>query len=87
MDDTKTTLQKILKILKKHYPQARTILKFTNPLEILVSTILSAQCTDERVNKVTESLFKKYRTVKDYAKANTKKFEQEIRSTGFYHAK
>ncbi len=78
---------KILKILKREYPKARLALNFRNPLEILVSTILSARCTDARVNLVTESLFKKYKTVKDYANANLKDFEKEIHSTGFYHNK
>jgi endonuclease-3 len=80
-------INKILILLKKEYPHAKIVLNFTNLLEILVSTILSAQCTDARVNLVTKTLFKKYRTVEDYAKANIKTFEQEIRSTGFYHNK
>lgn len=80
-------INKILTLLKKEYPRTKIALNFTNPLEILVSTMLSAQCTDTRVNLVTKTLFKKYRTVKDYAKANIKTFEQEIRSTGFYHNK
>jgi len=84
--DTKKVNQ-IIKILKKEYPKAKIALEFSNPLEILVATILSAQCTDERVNKVTKSLFKKYKTVQDYANADLKKFEQEIKSTGFYRNK
>lgn len=80
-------INKFLILLKKEHPQAKIALNFTKPLEILVSTILSAQCTDVRVNLVTKSLFKKYRKVEDYAKANIKTFEQEIRSTGFYHNK
>ncbi len=80
-------LGKILILLKKEFPKAKIALNFTNPLEVLVSTILSAQCTDTRVNLVTKTLFKKYRAVEDYAKANIKIFEQEIRSTGFYHNK
>lgn len=80
-------IDKILILLKKEYPKAKIALNFTNPLEILVSTILSAQCTDARVNLVTKTLFKKYMTVEDYAKANVKTFEQEIRSTGFYRNK
>ncbi|MFN3966713.1 MAG: endonuclease III [Endomicrobiia bacterium] len=80
-------VNEIIKRLKKEYPKAKIALEFSNPLEILVATILSAQCTDERVNKVTASLFKKYKTVKDYANADLKKFEQEIKSTGFYHNK
>lgn len=82
-----TNINKILILLKKEYPKAKIALNFTNPLEILISTILSAQCTDERVNIVTKTLFKKYRTVEDYAEANIRAFEQEIRSTGFYHNK
>lgn len=78
---------KILALLKKNYPRATTALSFHNPLEILVATILSAQCTDTRVNIVTKTLFKKYRTAKDYAKADLKTFQQEIRSTGFYRNK
>jgi len=80
-------IDKILTLLKKEYPNAKIALNFSNPLEILVATVLSAQCTDKRVNMVTESLFKKYRKVQDYAKADLKSFEQEIRSTGFYHNK
>jgi len=80
-------MDKILSLLKKEYPKAKIALNFNNPLEILVATVLSAQCTDARVNIVTKSLFKKYRKVQDYAKANLKTFEQEIRSTGFYRNK
>jgi len=80
-------IDKILVLLKKEYPAARIALTFSNPLEILVSTILSAQCTDKRVNLVTKDLFKKYKTVKDYANLDIKSFEQEIRSTGFYRNK
>ena len=80
-------IDKILPLLKKEYPKAKIALNFSNPLEILVATVLSAQCTDERVNMVTKSLFKKYGKVQDYAKANLKTFEQEIRSTGFYRNK
>lgn len=80
-------MDKILSLLKKEYPKAKIALNFNNPLEILVATVLSAQCTDKRVNIVTKSLFKKYRKVQDYTKANLKTFEQEIRSTGFYRNK
>lgn len=80
-------ISKIIQLLQKEYPEAKTALEFSNPLEILVATILSAQCTDERVNKVTSPLFKKYKTVDDYANADIKKFEQEIKSTGFYKMK
>ena len=80
-------INKILNILKKEYPEAKLALNFQNPVEILVSTILSAQCTDKRVNEVTRPLFKKYKTVQDYAGAEVKVFQQEIRSTGFYRMK
>lgn len=83
----KPDIKKIIQLLQKEYPNAKIALKFSNPLEILVATILSAQCTDERVNKVTAELFKKYKTVDDYANADIKKFEQEIKSTGFYKMK
>lgn len=77
----------IIKRLKRIYPDAAIALHYKNPLELLVATILSAQCTDERVNIVTKNLFKKYKTAKDYADANQAEFEQEIRSTGFFKAK
>jgi len=77
----------ITKILKKAYPDPRIALNFSNPLELLIATILSAQCTDKRVNMVTEHLFKKYRSAADYAAADPKVFENEIKSTGFYHNK
>jgi len=83
----KQRLGKILSLLKKEYPQVKTVLCFSSPLEILVSTILSAQCTDVRVNLVTKSLFKKYKNLRDYAMADIKIFEQDIRSTGFYKNK
>lgn len=77
----------IVKLLKKEYPQNKIALEYVDPLQLLVATILSAQCTDERVNKVTPGLFKKYRTAGDYADARLPVFEQEIRSTGFYKNK
>jgi endonuclease-3 len=79
--------KKITELLLKKYPHPKIALKFSNPLELLVATILSAQCTDVRVNEVTERLFKKYKTAKDYSTADIKSFEQEIRSTGFYKNK
>jgi endonuclease III len=78
---------KIVIALERAYPDARIALRFTTPLELLVATILSAQCTDERVNLVTEGLFKRYRTARDYAAADPRAFEAEIRSTGFYRSK
>ena len=78
---------KIIELLEKQYPNAKTALNYSNPLEILVATMLSAQTTDERVNIVTQNLFKKYRTPEDYANADIKELEQDIHSTGFYHNK
>ncbi|RKY26806.1 MAG: endonuclease III [Planctomycetota bacterium] len=77
----------ITEALKQLYPQAGCSLNHANPLELLVATILSAQCTDERVNVVTKSLFEKYRTTRDYAQAPQEQFEEDIRSTGFYRNK
>ena len=78
---------KVLDILRKEYPDARVTLDFKDPLQLLVATILAAQCTDERVNRVTKDLFKKYRTAADFLKADLHTFEEEIRSTGFFHNK
>ena len=83
----KKRVEKIINLLKKEYPSIKLALKFNNPLELLVATILSAQCTDERTNRVTENLFKKYKNVEDYAKADLKIFEQDIKQTGFYKNK
>jgi endonuclease III len=79
--------REILKRLKKEFPEARTALTFSNPLELLISTILSAQCTDVRVNMVTPALFAKYPTVKHFARAEQHELELDIKSTGFYHNK
>jgi len=78
---------KIYSILSKTYPDARIALNFGNPLEILIATILSAQCTDVRVNIVTRDLFRKYRNAGDYANAGQEELENDIRSTGFYRNK
>jgi endonuclease-3 len=78
---------KIIELLEKEYPRAKTALHYSSPLEILVATILSAQCTDKRVNIVTESLFTKYKTAEDYANADLEELEADIRSTGFYRNK
>jgi endonuclease-3 len=79
--------QKIISVLKRTYPNAHCELDFSNPLELLIATILSAQCTDKRVNLVTAELFKKYRHAKDFADADVSELEQDIRSTGFYKNK
>jgi len=73
--------------LLQRYPDPKIALQFGNPLELLIAVILSAQCTDARVNEVTKTLFKKYRRAADYANADLATFEQEIRSTGFYRNK
>ena len=77
----------ILPILKQTYPGTKCSLDYSNPLQLLVATILSAQCTDERVNAVTKTLFKKYRATKDYAAAPQEQLEKDIQSTGFYRNK
>jgi endonuclease-3 len=79
--------QEIVARLREMYPDARCSLDYETPLQLLVATILSAQCTDERVNTVTRQLFQKYRTAEDYARVPQEEFEQEIRSTGFYRNK
>jgi endonuclease-3 len=77
----------ILALLERHYPEAHVTLDFMNPLEMLVATVLSAQCTDVRVNQVTPALFAKYRNAADYARAPLPELEEMIRSTGFFHNK
>jgi len=78
---------KLIAELKKAYPDAQCALRHGNPLKLLVATILSAQCTDKRVNVVTKTLFKKYKTASDYADAPQEELEDDIRSTGFYRNK
>jgi endonuclease-3 len=80
-------VKEIIKILSKEIPDSRIALRFSNPLELLIATILSAQCTDVKVNQVTETLFKKYSSAKDYTGANLSELEEDIRPTGFYHNK
>jgi endonuclease-3 len=77
----------IIRRLSKTYPNAHVALIFSNPLECLIATILSAQCTDERVNMVTKDLFKKYRTPADYLDVSEDEFKEDIRSTGFFNQK
>jgi endonuclease-3 len=77
----------IIKRLSKAHPDAHVALDFTNPLECLVATILSAQCTDERVNMVTKTLFKKYRTPEDYLKVPVEELAADIKPTGFFNQK
>jgi endonuclease-3 len=86
-DARKRRARLVIKNLERAYPEATIALHFSTPLELLVATILAAQCTDERVNMVTPALFRKYRTAKAYAGADPATLESEIRSTGFYRAK
>lgn len=85
--DNKTRVLKIISLLEKELPDAKIALNYIDPFELLVATILSAQCTDERVNLVTRTLFKKYKTAEDYANAEIKGLEQNVKSTGFYRNK
>jgi endonuclease-3 len=79
--------KRILGALEKEFPEARIALTFSNPLELLIATILSAQCTDERVNKVTPSLFNRFKNAKEYAEADLHELEEIIRPTGFFKNK
>jgi endonuclease III len=87
LDDRRGRVAAILPILKETYPSARCSLRHRTPLELLVATILSAQCTDQRVNLVTRTLFKTYRKAADYASASQEQLERAIQSTGFFRNK
>ncbi len=87
MRSARDRIGEILEILYRNYSQSHTDLKFKKPLQIMVATILSAQCTDKRVNQITPSLFRKYQTPADFASAEQKELEEEIRSTGFFRNK
>ncbi len=80
-------LKKIVERLKREYPDAKTALNYHNPLELLIATILSARCTDKRVNKVTSRLFEKYTSPAEFAQADTEELREDVRSTGFYKSK
>ena len=86
-ENLKKRARRIAALLRKEYPGAGTALSAENPFELLVATVLSAQCTDKRVNMVTETLFKKYRSPQDFAGAKRSTLEKEIRPTGFFRAK
>lgn len=86
-DSQKLRAQKVVRTLKKLFPKTQIALRYSNNWELLVAVILSAQCTDKKVNEVVLRLFKKYRTLDDYVQANVKEFEQDIRETGFYRNK
>jgi endonuclease-3 len=87
MKTAEQRIGEIITIMLKTYPLSRTALRHENPLQILVATILSAQCTDEKVNQITPSLFQKYPTPQDFASANKNELEAEIRPTGFFRNK
>jgi endonuclease-3 len=87
IEDKRRRASKILKLLNREYPEAHCTLAYSNPLELLIATILSAQCTDERVNLVTAELFRKYRSCEDYLKVPQTELESDIHSTGFYRNK
>ncbi len=87
MDAARLRIKPIIRLLRKHYPRARTALEFANPLQILVATILAAQATDKRVNMITPGLFRRYPAAADLARAGRTELEGIIRSTGFYHNK
>jgi len=86
-EETKKRAGKIIKILSLRNPHPKIALRFSNHWELLVAVILSAQCTDKKVNEVTETLFKKYKTLNDYLRADPEEFSRDIRSTGFYKNK
>ncbi|MDF2891884.1 MAG: endonuclease DNA-(apurinic or apyrimidinic site) lyase [Clostridia bacterium] len=85
--ELKKKVKKVSKLLFETYPEATCSLDYQEPFQLLIATILAAQCTDERVNIVTKDLFKKYETVYDFANANPEELEQDIKSTGFYRNK
>jgi len=87
MSNNRKRIKEIILILRKTYPKSHTALNFKNPLQILIATILSAQCTDAKVNQITPSLFKKYKTPADFANADQIELEKEIKSTGFFRNK
>jgi len=87
LKDAPQRAKKIFSVLQKTHPDAKIALNFSNPLELLVATVLSAQCTDVRVNIVTKDLFKKYRKAADYVKVDQQELEEDIKSTGFYRNK
>jgi endonuclease-3 len=86
-EQARERVRKILPILKRSYPGAKVALRYSNPLELLIATILSAQCTDVRVNMVTKELFQKYQSAQDWVNADQKQIESDIRSTGFFRNK
>ncbi len=87
MESAEKRIKQIIRILHQTYPESHTALTHRNPLQILVATILSAQCTDERVNQITPMLFQKYKSAEEFARVDQRELEEEIRSTGFFRNK
>ena len=87
LEEKKSRAIKVVRFLKKKFPEAKIALNYGNNIQLLAAVILSAQCTDKKVNEVTVELFKKYKTAADFASANPSQFEKEIRPTGFYRHK
>lgn len=87
MPEKKQRIKKIITLLSKKYKNPKTALNYKTPHQLLVATMLSAQCTDKRVNEITKDLFKKYKRAKDYAKTGAEEFERDIRTTGFFRNK
>ena len=87
MEQLKSRVREVIRRLKRAYPDAKCSLNHTNPFELLIATILSAQCTDERVNIVTADLFRKYKGPQDYLKVSPRELEKDIQSTGFFRNK
>jgi endonuclease-3 len=85
--NTQEKTKEIIRRLKREYPELKTALKFNNPFELLVATVLSAQATDIHVNKVTENLFKKYKTIRDYANVSIETLQKDVSSINFYRTK
>jgi endonuclease-3 len=85
--DNRHNFDRIWALLKEEYPDVKPSLNYSNPLELLVATVLSAQSTDVQINRVTDKLFKKYRTAEDYASADLRELENDLYSTGFYKSK
>lgn len=87
IEERRKRAKEIIRTLKNFFPHAKTALNYTNTWELLVAVMLSARCTDKKVNEVTKALFQKYRALDDYVNAGREEFEKDIRSTGFYHTK
>lgn len=87
LEERKARALRVIAYLEKLFPHAKIGLRYNNPVQLLVAVMLSAQCTDKKVNEVTKKLFTRYKTARDFARADVRTFEQEIYQTGFYHAK